>query len=100
MLRLPLLLLLRPGEMFTVVMNGTNSYEAATSVNDGTSTASRRKSSAEMVRSSPGPAAVTVALRVLEREGFIKAGLRVIAIRNRKGLIKFTKGAYVRPDDL
>jgi CRP-like cAMP-binding protein len=43
--------------------------------------------------------AVTVALKVLEREGLVKAGQRVITIRNRKGLIKFAKGAYVQPEN-
>lgn len=44
--------------------------------------------------------AVTVALQVLERYRPIKAGRRVIAIQDRRGLIKFAKGAYVRPDGL
>jgi CRP-like cAMP-binding protein len=43
--------------------------------------------------------AVTVAVQALEREGVIKAGRRAITIVNRKGLIKFSKGAYVPPDD-
>ena len=44
--------------------------------------------------------AVTVAVQALERKGLIKAGRRVITVLNRKGLVKFSKGAYVAPDDL
>ncbi len=44
--------------------------------------------------------AVTVAVQALEREGLIKAGRRVITILDRKGLVRFSNGAYVAPDDL
>ena len=42
--------------------------------------------------------AVTVAVQALERKGFIRAGLRVITIIDRKGLIKMSDGAYLPPD--
>jgi CRP-like cAMP-binding protein len=42
--------------------------------------------------------AVSVAVRALERRGLIKAGLRLITILDRKGLVKFSDGAYVPPD--
>jgi len=42
--------------------------------------------------------AVTVAIRTLERRGLIEAGVRLIAILDRKGLMKFSNGAYVPPD--
>ena len=41
--------------------------------------------------------AVTVAVQALEREGLIKAGRRAITVLNRRGLIRFSKGAYVPP---
>jgi CRP-like cAMP-binding protein len=44
--------------------------------------------------------AVTVAVQALEREGLIKAGRRVITVLDRKGLVKFSNGAYVAPDRL
>jgi Mn-dependent DtxR family transcriptional regulator len=44
--------------------------------------------------------AVTVAVQTLENEGLIKAERGVISILKRKGLERFSKGAYVRPDDL
>jgi CRP-like cAMP-binding protein len=37
---------------------------------------------------------VTVALDVLERKGLIHAKRRVVAIRDRAGLRKFSNGAY------
>ena len=43
--------------------------------------------------------AVTVAVQALEREGLIKAGRRAITVLNRRGLIRFSKGAYVAPLD-
>jgi CRP-like cAMP-binding protein len=42
--------------------------------------------------------AVTVAVQALERKGFIRAGLRVITIIDREGLIKMSDGAYRPPD--
>jgi CRP-like cAMP-binding protein len=42
--------------------------------------------------------AVTVAVQALERKGFIRAGLRVITIIDREGLIKMSDGAYLPPD--
>ena len=44
--------------------------------------------------------AVTVAVHALERKGLIRGGRRVVTIENRKGLVKFSKSAYVQPDDL
>lgn len=41
--------------------------------------------------------AVTVAVQALERKGFVRAGLRVITIIDRKGLIKMSNGAYSPP---
>jgi CRP-like cAMP-binding protein len=43
--------------------------------------------------------AVTVAVQALEREGLIEAGRRAITVLDRRGLIKFSKGAYVAPLD-
>ena len=42
--------------------------------------------------------AVTATVQALEREGLIKAGLRVITILDREGLVRFSNGAYVAPD--
>jgi CRP-like cAMP-binding protein len=42
--------------------------------------------------------AVTVAVQVLERKGLIRAGVRIITILNRKGLVKFSNGAYLLPE--
>ena len=42
--------------------------------------------------------AVTVAVRALERRGLIKPGRESISILNRKGLVAFSKGAYVAPE--
>jgi CRP-like cAMP-binding protein len=42
--------------------------------------------------------AVTATVQALEREGLIKAGLRVITIVDREGLVRFSNGAYVVPD--
>jgi CRP-like cAMP-binding protein len=42
--------------------------------------------------------AVTATVQALEREGLIKAGLRVITIVDREGLVRFSNGAYVAPD--
>jgi CRP-like cAMP-binding protein len=42
---------------------------------------------------------VTAAVQVLERAGLIKAGRRVITVLDRKGLVRFSNGAYVAPDD-
>lgn len=44
--------------------------------------------------------AVTATVQALEREGLIKGGRRVIAIRDREGLVRFSRGAYVAPDTL
>ena len=44
--------------------------------------------------------AVTVAVQALERKGLIKAGRRVVTILDRKSLVKFSKGAYVAPENL
>jgi len=41
---------------------------------------------------------VTATVQALEREGLIKAGLRVITILDREGLVRFSNGAYVAPD--
>jgi Mn-dependent DtxR family transcriptional regulator len=41
--------------------------------------------------------AVTTAVQLLERKGLIRAGRSVITIKNRKGLVKFSNGAYVPP---
>jgi CRP-like cAMP-binding protein len=41
--------------------------------------------------------AVTVAVQALERKGLIEAGRRAITVLNRRGLIRFSKGAYVPP---
>lgn len=38
---------------------------------------------------------LTLALQALEGEGLIKAGRRAITIRDRRGLAKFSNGAYV-----
>ena len=43
---------------------------------------------------------VSVAVEALERKGLIRAGRRVITVRDRKGLVAASNGAYVRPDDL
>jgi CRP-like cAMP-binding protein len=43
--------------------------------------------------------AVTVAVQALERESLIKAGRRAITVLDRRGLIKFSRGAYVAPLD-
>jgi len=40
---------------------------------------------------------LTLALQALEREGLIKAGRRAITISDRRGLVKFSNGAYA-PD--
>jgi CRP-like cAMP-binding protein len=42
--------------------------------------------------------AVTATVQALERKGLIKAGLRVITILDREGLVRFSNGAYVAPD--
>jgi CRP-like cAMP-binding protein len=42
--------------------------------------------------------AVTATVQALERKGLIKAGLRVITILDRDGLVQFSNGAYVAPD--
>jgi CRP-like cAMP-binding protein len=42
---------------------------------------------------------VTAAIKALERAGLIQAGRRVITILDRKGLVKFSKGAYVAPEE-
>jgi CRP-like cAMP-binding protein len=42
--------------------------------------------------------AVTATVQALERQGLIKAGLRVITILDRDGLVRFSNGAYVAPD--
>jgi CRP-like cAMP-binding protein len=44
--------------------------------------------------------AVTVALQALERKGLVRPGRKNITILNRKGLVAFSKGAYVPPDPL
>jgi len=44
--------------------------------------------------------AVTVALQALETEGLIKSGRRTITVLDRKGLIRFSRGAYVPFDAL
>ena len=41
---------------------------------------------------------VTLALQVLQRKGLIRAGRRIITILDRKGLVKFSNGAYRPPD--
>jgi len=41
--------------------------------------------------------AATTAIQTLERQGLIRAGRRSITVRNRKGLINFSKGACVTP---
>ena len=41
---------------------------------------------------------VTATVQALEREGLIKAGLRVITILDREGLVRFSNGAYVASD--
>jgi CRP-like cAMP-binding protein len=41
--------------------------------------------------------AVTVVVQALEREGLIKAGRRAISVLDRRGLIRFSRGAYVPP---
>ena len=42
--------------------------------------------------------AVTATVQALERKGLIKAGLRVITILDREGLVLFSNGAYVAPE--
>jgi CRP-like cAMP-binding protein len=42
--------------------------------------------------------AVTATVQALERKGLIKAGLRVITVLDREGLVQFSNGAYVAPD--
>jgi CRP-like cAMP-binding protein len=42
--------------------------------------------------------AVTATVQALERKGLIKAGLRVITILDREGLVRFSNGSYVAPD--
>jgi CRP-like cAMP-binding protein len=42
--------------------------------------------------------AVTATVQALERKGLIKAGLRVITVLDREGLVKFSNGAYFAPD--
>ena len=42
--------------------------------------------------------AVTLALQVLERKRLISTNRGLITILDRKGLVKFSKGAYVPPD--
>jgi CRP-like cAMP-binding protein len=44
--------------------------------------------------------AVTVAVHALERRGLIKPGRESITILNRRGLVAFSKGAYVAPEPL
>jgi CRP-like cAMP-binding protein len=44
--------------------------------------------------------AVTVALQALERKGLVRPSRKNITILNRKGLVAFSKGAYVPPDHL
>lgn len=41
--------------------------------------------------------AVTATVQALEQDGLIKAGLRVITILDRDGLVRFSNGAYVAP---
>jgi CRP-like cAMP-binding protein len=43
--------------------------------------------------------AVTVAVQTLERESLIKTSRRAITVLDRRGLIKFSRGAYVAPLD-
>jgi CRP-like cAMP-binding protein len=42
--------------------------------------------------------AVTATVQALERKGLIKAGLRVITVLDREGLVRFSNGAYVAPE--
>lgn len=42
---------------------------------------------------------VTAAIKTLERAGLIRTGRRVIAVLDRKGLVKFSNGAYVLPEE-
>jgi len=42
---------------------------------------------------------VTATVQALEREGLIKAGRGVITILDREGLVHFSNGAYVAPDN-
>jgi CRP-like cAMP-binding protein len=44
--------------------------------------------------------AVSVALKALERRGLVRPGRVNITILNRKGLERYSKGAYVAPDPL
>ena len=44
--------------------------------------------------------AVTATVQALERQGLIKAGLGVITILDREGLVRFSNGAYVAPNNL
>jgi CRP-like cAMP-binding protein len=44
--------------------------------------------------------AVSAAVKRLERQGLVRVGRRVITILDRKGLVSFSKGAYVRPGGL
>jgi CRP-like cAMP-binding protein len=41
--------------------------------------------------------AVTTAIQLLERKGLIRAGRGVITIKDRKGLVKLSNGAYAPP---
>jgi CRP-like cAMP-binding protein len=43
---------------------------------------------------------VSAAVKALERKGLVRAGLRVITILDRRGLVAAANGAYVRPDGL
>jgi CRP-like cAMP-binding protein len=40
--------------------------------------------------------AVSAAVKRLERQGLVRVGRRMITILDRKGLVAFSKGAYVR----
>jgi CRP-like cAMP-binding protein len=44
--------------------------------------------------------AVSAAVKRLERQGLVRMGRRIITILDRKGLVSFSNGAYVRPEGL
>ncbi len=44
--------------------------------------------------------AVSASVKRLERKGLVRMGRRVITILDRKGLVSFANGAYVRPEGL
>lgn len=44
--------------------------------------------------------AVSAAVKRLERQGLVRMGRGMITILDRKGLVSFAKGAYVRPEGL